>query len=129
MVNLGQDPTEAELSSMMGAADKDGSGAIDFEEFCLMYGKVCVEAKEEEKSELYDCFCVFDSDGSVSVCYSGLAPLNTRPLRLLLAQTDRSVARVARCCRVISSGMSSPRSCAGWARRASVRPIRLWSTS
>ena len=121
-MNLGQKPTEAELASMMGSADKDGSGAIDFEEFCLMYGKVCVEAKEEEKSELYDCFCVFDSDGSVSARHS-----LTRPLRRL--RSDGPFIRGSCCCRVISSDMSSPRSCAGWGRKASVRPTHLWWTS
>lgn len=56
--------SSGELKTMMEEADKDQNGVIDFQEFCLMYGRSVEIEKEEAGGELYDCFRVMDRDGS-----------------------------------------------------------------
>ena len=64
MESLGKEPTDAHISSMMGFADKDGGGTIDFSEFCAMYGKYVVEENESAMTDLADAFRVYDTDGN-----------------------------------------------------------------
>merc|ERR1711887_520918 len=62
---LGQTPTPEELKEMVEEIDVDGSGSIDFDEFCLMMVKQ-LEAEQEEKiperpeKELAQAFKIFD---------------------------------------------------------------------
>ncbi len=65
MKSWGLQPTQEELEEMMAKADKDGSGSIDFTEFCgLMKERMESEAKNNELSM---AFSVFDRDGNGSV--------------------------------------------------------------
>jgi len=63
---LGQQPTPEELKEMVEEIDVDGSGSIDFDEFCLMMVKQ-LEAEQEEKiperpeKELAEAFKIFDT--------------------------------------------------------------------
>ena len=63
---LGQAPSPEELKEMVEEIDVDGSGSIDFDEFCLMMVKQ-LEAEQEEKiperpeKELADAFKIIDS--------------------------------------------------------------------
>ncbi|CBY12556.1 unnamed protein product [Oikopleura dioica] len=63
---LGQTPSPEELKEMVEEIDVDGSGSIDFDEFCLMMVKQ-LEAEQEEKiperpeKELADAFKIIDS--------------------------------------------------------------------
>jgi calmodulin len=62
MKNLGQSPTDAELTDMINEVDVDGNGNIDFKEFiCLMARKMRDTDTEEE---LIEAFKVFDRDGN-----------------------------------------------------------------
>lgn len=64
---LGQSPTEEELREMIEEVDEDGSGTIDFEEFCvMMYRQLQAENEDDEKKpvrdekELAEAFRLFD---------------------------------------------------------------------
>ena len=43
MRSLGQNPTDAEVQDMINEVDVDGSGAIEFPEFCVSL--FCLESK------------------------------------------------------------------------------------
>ncbi|NXY91894.1 CALMS protein, partial [Alcedo cyanopectus] len=62
MRSLGQNPTEAELRDMVGEADGDGSGTVDFGEFLSLMAGRMREAEGEE--EIREAFRVFDKDGN-----------------------------------------------------------------
>nr|BAA13630.1 troponin C [Halocynthia roretzi]BAA13632.1 unnamed protein product [Halocynthia roretzi] len=69
MKMLGQNPSEQELKEMVEEVDLDGSGTIDFEEFCLMmYRQMQAEEEakipEREEKELSEAFRLFDLDGN-----------------------------------------------------------------
>ena len=58
---LGQNPTEQELQEMVEEVDEDGSGTIDFDEFCQMMSKqLAAEAlesiPERPEKELAEAF-------------------------------------------------------------------------
>jgi len=66
---LGQNPTEQELQEMVDEVDEDGSGTIDFDEFCQMMGKQLEAEKlenipERPEKELAEAFRIFDINGS-----------------------------------------------------------------
>jgi calmodulin len=63
---FGQNPSEAEVSSIMEKLDKDQSGMIEFEEFVHMMASTDVEA------ELREAFRVFDQDGSGNINFEEL---------------------------------------------------------
>ena len=63
---LGQSPTEQELQEMVDEVDEDGSGTIDFDEFCQMMSKqLAAEALEQiperPEKELAEAFRIFDT--------------------------------------------------------------------
>ena len=64
LIDLGREPSEYSLNTMMGLADKDASGTIEFEEFAALYGKHVEEEKDDETFNLSECFRVFDLDGN-----------------------------------------------------------------
>jgi calmodulin len=62
MRNLGQNPTEVELTEMINEVDIDGNGTIDFREFLgLMVRKI---KETEMDDELIEAFKVFDYNGN-----------------------------------------------------------------
>ena len=62
MRNLGQNPTEVELTEMINEVDIDGNGTIDFREFLgLMVRKI---KETEMDDELIEAFKVFDENGN-----------------------------------------------------------------
>lgn len=63
---MGQNPTEAELREMIQEVDSDGSGSIDFQEFCAMMEKKINEEGDPEE-EMKEAFAVFDKDGSGTI--------------------------------------------------------------
>lgn len=62
MRSLGQEPTEQDLSDMIGEVDVNGNGTIDFEEFLEMMARKMRETDTAE--EIRQAFRVFDKDGN-----------------------------------------------------------------
>lgn len=62
MRNLGQTPTEVELTEMINEVDIDGNGTIDFREFLGLMVRKMKDSDLDE--ELYEAFKVFDRDGN-----------------------------------------------------------------
>ena len=60
MQTLGQNPTEEEVKKMVEEADEDGSGEIDFREFCTLLAKRLQESESDE--EMIEVFTMFDTD-------------------------------------------------------------------
>ena len=64
MQSLGERPSPDTVRNLMECVDLDGSGEIDFHEFCGMYGKQVEKERDETRDELYEVFKVFDIDGN-----------------------------------------------------------------
>lgn len=62
---VGQDATDGEVESMMKLADGDGSGKIDFWEFCTLMAHKMGDTNPNET--LRKAFEVFDGDGSGTI--------------------------------------------------------------
>ena len=62
MRQLGQDPTDEELSDMINEVDADGNGTLDFDEFCNLMARNIKEGNPE--AELKEKFKLFDKDGN-----------------------------------------------------------------
>ena len=57
--SMGQNPTNQELSDMIGEMDEDGSGTVDFEEFVILMKKKTAES--DGNDEIEEAFRVFDT--------------------------------------------------------------------
>jgi calmodulin len=77
MRSLGQNPTEQELLDMVNEIDIDGSGTIDFPEFCQMMKRMNkvgemwkieiphkIISQENDSEMIREAFRVFDRDGN-----------------------------------------------------------------
>ena len=60
MRSLGQNPTDAEVQDIINEVDVDGSGAMEFPEFCVMMVKKMQESDTE--NEVREAYRVFDKD-------------------------------------------------------------------
>merc|ERR1712076_268274 len=62
---MGFRPSKEELQEILAEIDEDGSGEIEFGEFCQLCAKFLVEEPDEEtmKAELKEAFRVYDKEG------------------------------------------------------------------
>jgi len=57
--------TESQLQGIIADIDEDGSGMLEFEEFCDLSAKFLIEEDEESlKSELKEAFRIYDKEGN-----------------------------------------------------------------
>ncbi len=64
---LGISANENEMNGLMKLMDKDGSGAIDFEEFATVMGAQFY--KQPSKKDLEEAFKYFDKDSSGTIMF------------------------------------------------------------
>ena len=57
---LGQNPTDAEVQDIINEVDVDGSGSMEFPEFCVMMVKKMSESNTE--NEVMEAYRVFDKE-------------------------------------------------------------------
>lgn len=75
MRSLGQNPSDAELESMLKDVDEDGNGSIDFEEFVLMMAKKLEKSNTED--EIREAFKLFDKDNNGCITVTELRNILT----------------------------------------------------
>ncbi len=63
---MGFRPSKEELKEILEEIDEDGSGEIEFEEFCQLCAKFLIEEPDEEtmKKELKEAFRVYDKEAN-----------------------------------------------------------------
>lgn len=66
MRRAGQNPTEAEVQDMINEVDVDGSGYLEFPEFCMMMHKKLND--NDVENELKEVFRVFGKDETGKPC-------------------------------------------------------------
>merc|ERR1719227_36063 len=87
---MGFRPSEEELKSLLAEIDEDGSGEIEFGEFCQLCATFLVEDPDMEtmKRELKDAFRLYDREGQGFITTDTLRGLITE---LLAPLTDEEV--------------------------------------
>ncbi|XP_069110950.1 calmodulin-like [Argopecten irradians] len=63
MRSLGMNPTLTQLTEWVKAADRDGTGMVDFPSFLVMMSKK-LEDPEEDEEDLKEDFRIFDKEGT-----------------------------------------------------------------
>merc|ERR1711976_277512 len=79
---MGFRPSKKELKEILEEIDEDGSGEIEFAEFCQLCAKFLIEEPDEEtmKAELKGAFRVYDKEGQGFI--------TTDQLREIIAELD-----------------------------------------
>merc|ERR1711973_465239 len=95
---MGFRPTEEELKDLLAEIDEDGSGEIEFAEFCQLCATFLVEDPDMEtmKRELKDAFRIYDKEGNGYITTETLrglisellAPLTEEELEGILEELD-----------------------------------------
>merc|ERR1712026_127111 len=95
---MGFRPTEEELVDLVNEIDEDGSGQIEFAEFCQLCATFLVEDPDIEtmKKELKDAFRIYDKEGQGFITTETLrglisellAPLTDEELDGIIAELD-----------------------------------------
>merc|ERR1711923_54979 len=95
---MGFRPTMEELMDILAEIDEDGSGEIEFAEFCQLCAKFLVEDPDIEtmKRKLKDAFRIYDKNGEGFITMDTLrglisellSPLTTEELDGIIAELD-----------------------------------------
>merc|ERR1711994_926528 len=95
---MGFRPSEEELAELLHEVDEDGSGEIEFGEFCQLFATFLVEDPDMEtmKKELKDAFRVYDKEGQGFITTETLrgligellAPLTDEELEGIIEELD-----------------------------------------
>ena len=95
---MGFRPTEEELVDLVNEIDEDGSGQIEFAEFCQLCATFLVEDPDIEtmKKELKDAFRIYDKEGQGFITMDVLrgliaellAPLTDEELDGIISELD-----------------------------------------
>ena len=95
---MGFRPTEEELVDLVNEIDEDGSGQIEFAEFCQLCATFLVEDPDIEtmKKELKDAFRIYDKNGEGFITMDTLraliaellSPLTDEELDGIIAELD-----------------------------------------
>lgn len=80
---MGFRPSKEELKEILEEIDEDGSGEIEFEEFCQLCAKFLIEEPDEEtmKAELKEAFRVYDKEANGFI--------TTDQLREIISELDQ----------------------------------------
>merc|ERR1711988_253840 len=92
---MGFRPTEEELKDLLAEIDEDGSGEIEFAEFCQLCATFLVEDPDMEtmKRELKDAFRIYDKEGNGYITTETLRSSLVNSLPLLLRRNWRVFLR------------------------------------
>ena len=84
---MGFRPSAEELKEILEEIDEDGSGEIEFEEFCQLCAKFLIEEPDEEtmKHELKEAFRVYDKEANGFI--------TTGVLREIIAELDTRLTK------------------------------------
>ncbi|CAF1578947.1 unnamed protein product, partial [Didymodactylos carnosus] len=75
--------SDNELKQFMSQLDSDGSGSIEFDEFCRVMGPALF--KKYTREELYETFRIFDQDGN--------GYIQAKELELIFARMGKRMRR------------------------------------
>merc|ERR1712110_46909 len=95
---MGFRPSKEELMDILAEVDEDGSGEIEFGEFCQLCAKFLVEDPDVDtlKRELKDAFRIYDKDGQGFITMDTLRALIAELLSPLTEEAGRDHRRVGR---------------------------------
>jgi len=84
---MGFRPSKEELKEILEEIDEDGSGEIEFEEFCQLCAKFLIEEPDEEtmKHELKEAFRVYDKEANGFI--------TTDTLREIISELDTRLTK------------------------------------
>merc|ERR1739844_462009 len=76
---MGLKVSEKALQEIVDEVDEDGSGELEFEEFCILSAKFLIEEDEESlKEELKEAFRIYDKEGNGYITTQVLKELHSR---------------------------------------------------
>ncbi|XP_047485078.1 troponin C, isotype gamma isoform X5 [Penaeus vannamei] len=81
---MGVKVSEKNLQEIIAEVDEDGSGELEFEEFCALAAKFLIEEDEESlKAELKEAFRIYDKQGD--------GYITTKVLKEILRELDNKL--------------------------------------
>ena len=89
MRRAGQNPTEAEVQDMINEVDVDGSGYLEFPEFCMMMHKKLNDSDQE--NELKEVFRVFGKDETGMYRFCTIVSRTIRKLDILVKSSRKTL--------------------------------------
>merc|ERR1719423_265067 len=76
---MGLKVSEKALQEIVEEVDEDGSGELEFEEFCILSAKFLIEEDEESlKEELKEAFRIYDKEGNGYITTQVLKEIDNR---------------------------------------------------